>query len=168
METALEHILTSAYKEEMISFMKAHPEYFKEAVDLAIADKHPYSWRAAWLLWSSMEENDPRIQEHIQPIIDAISAKKSGHQRELLKILSLAELNEEHEGYLFNICMTLWETISLIPSVRYFAFLFILKMVKKYPDLSNEMDFLMQDHYMDSLSPGIKNSISRRLKEFNL
>jgi len=47
MESALEKTLTSCYKEEMISFMNSHPEYFDEAVELAISDKQPYSWRAA-------------------------------------------------------------------------------------------------------------------------
>jgi len=32
METALEKTLTSCYKDEMISFMNAHPECFDEAV----------------------------------------------------------------------------------------------------------------------------------------
>ncbi len=36
METALEQILISSYKAEMISFMDAHPEYFEEAIELAI------------------------------------------------------------------------------------------------------------------------------------
>jgi hypothetical protein len=35
METALEHILISSYKQEMISFMRANPENFKEAIKLA-------------------------------------------------------------------------------------------------------------------------------------
>jgi hypothetical protein len=36
----------------LISYLSAHPEYFEEAITLAISDKQPYSWRAAWLLWS--------------------------------------------------------------------------------------------------------------------
>jgi hypothetical protein len=54
METALEWTLTNSYKADMISYLAAHPEDFEEVVKLAIADKQPYSWRAAWLLWSCM------------------------------------------------------------------------------------------------------------------
>jgi hypothetical protein len=50
MDSALENILISSYKKEMISFMDAHPEYFEEAIKLAISDKPLFSWRAAWLL----------------------------------------------------------------------------------------------------------------------
>ena len=58
METALEKTLTSCYKHEMISFMENHPEAFDEAIQLTVSDKQPYSWRAAWLLLSCIEEND--------------------------------------------------------------------------------------------------------------
>ena len=36
METALEHILTHYYKDEMISYMLAHREYFDDMIKLAI------------------------------------------------------------------------------------------------------------------------------------
>jgi len=165
MESALEHILTNCYKEEMIAFMHAHPEHFEEAIELAISDKQPFSWRSAWLLWSIIQENDPRIQEHINNIIEALGTKEDGHQRELLKILLIMELNEEDEGYLFNTCVTVWEQIHKKPSVRFTAFKFILKIVKKHPDLYNEIGFLIQDQYLETLSPGVKHSINKMIKE---
>jgi hypothetical protein len=45
LESPLEEKLLNSYKDEMISFMDTHPEFFKEAIELAIADKQPYSWR---------------------------------------------------------------------------------------------------------------------------
>jgi len=164
METALEQTLTTAYKDEMISYLTSHPEYFTEAIELAISNKQPYSWRAAWLLWSCMEENDQRVQEYIDKIIKAITTKKDGHQRELIKILLQMELNELHEGHLFNVCMSLWEMTNKKPSVRFTAFKFLLKIVKKYPELSNEVSFLTQDHYMESLSPGVRRSTVKMIK----
>lgn len=166
METALEHILTSLHKDEMISYMSTHPEDFDEAIKLAISDKQPYSWRAAWLLWSCMKENDQRIQGYIKNIIKTITTKKDGHQRELLKILLQMELNEEHEGSLFNICVSVWEKINKKPSVRFTAFRFLIKLAKKHPELSNEITLLTQSQYMDSLSPSVKKSLSKMIKEF--
>jgi len=150
----------------MIAEMAEHPEYFGEAIKLAISDKQPYSWRAAWLLWSCMEENDSRIRKHIKEINESIEGKEDGHQRELIKILMKMHLNDKQEGILFNTCLTLWEKINSKPSIRYTAFQFILKTAKKYPELKDEISFLTQNHYLDSLSPGAKNSITRMLKEF--
>ncbi|NNJ89752.1 MAG: hypothetical protein HKP53_10140 [Eudoraea sp.] len=163
-ETSLEYALTHYYKNEMISFMKAHPEYFEEALALAIIDKQPYSWRAAWLLWSCISKNDPRVQKHISKIIDCIGGRSDGHQRELLKILLEMNLNEEQEGYLFDICVSLWEQPGKKPSVRYTAFKFINKTAFEHPDLANEILLLAQEKYMRTLSPGVHRSILRMIR----
>jgi len=165
MESVLESKLINSYKEEMITFLKSHPEHFDEAIKLAISDKQPFSWRSAWLLWSCMEENDKRIQKHIKAIIDSITTKKDGHQRELLKILYRIEIKEKYEGKIFDICITIWEQIDKVPSVRITALKFVIKIAKKHPELSDEIVFLTQDHYLKSLSPGVKRSVERMMKE---
>lgn len=67
----------------MISYIAAHPECFNELVEFAISDNQPYSWRASWLLWSCMQENDQRLLGHINQLIDAIPLKSDEEQREL-------------------------------------------------------------------------------------
>lgn len=165
MESVLENKLMTLYKDEMISFLKSNPEYFDETLQLAISDKQPYSWRAAFSLWGSIEENDLRIQKHIKSIVNCIPGKKDGHQRELLKILYKMEISEKYEGRIFDICMNLWEQINKNPSVRMTAFKFIWKISKKHPELSEEINLITQEHYLESLSPGIKRSIEKMVRE---
>ena len=164
-ETSLEYALMHSRKNEMISFIKAHPEYFEEAIELAIQDRQPYSWRAAWVLWSCITNNDTRVQKHIPKIIESIKDKEDGHQRELIKILLEMDLNEEQEGYLFDICVSLWEEVEKKPSVRYTAFKFINKTAYKYPDLSIEILLLAQEKYMITLSPGVRRSILKLIQK---
>lgn len=159
METQLEYILTNYNKAAMISHIAAHPQCFDELITYALSDKQPYSWRAAWLLWSCMQENDQRLHGHISQLIDAIPSKRDEHQRELFKILHKMELNEESEGMLFNLCTSIWEKIQKKPSVRYNAFKIIVKIVKRYPELSNEIEYLVDEQYLHSLSSGTKRSI---------
>lgn len=162
--STLEHKILSSYKAEMISFMDEHPEFFEEAIQLALSDKQPYAWRAAWLLWGCMKENDRRVQKYIKKIIDTLETKNDGHQRELLKILLQMELGEKYEGKLFNLCMNIWERIDKAPAVRVNAFKFIIKITKKHPELMKEISFLTQDHYLQSLSPGAKHSVLKMMK----
>jgi hypothetical protein len=161
LETELEYILTNYNKAGMISYIEAHPECFDELIEFAISDNQPYSWRASWLLWSCMQENDQRLRGHINKIIDAIPSKSDEQQRELFIILQKMELNEESEGILFNICASVWEKIQKKPSVRFNAFKLITKIAKRYPELSFEIEFLIQEHYLESLSPGARKSILR-------
>ena len=167
METAFEHKLLSSYKKEMISYMAKHPEAFEEAIELAVSDNQPYSWRAAYVLWSVIQENDKRIKKHIKKIVNAVKNKSDGHQRELLKILLMMDLDEKYESALFDICMSVFEQINKAPAVRVNAFKFILKIAKKHPELKQEISFLTQDHYMESLSPGAQHSINKLMRELN-
>lgn len=148
----------------MIAYMHAHPVAFEEAIKLAVADKQPYSWRAAWLLWSCMKENDPRVKGHIKNILHAITNKQDGHQRELLKILLQMELKDEQEGFLVDVCVEVWKKINKKPSVRFTAFQFLIKIAKKHPGLVHEINFLTQNQYMDTLSPGVRRSVARMIK----
>ena len=71
----------------------------------------------------------------------------------------------EYEGILLNLCMDIWERIDKDPSVRITALKIIIKIAKKHVDLSNEIIFLTQDHYLESLSPPAKKSVLKMMKE---
>lgn len=143
--------------------MAGHPENWDEAIALAVSEKHPYAWRAAWLLWSCIEKNDIRIRKHIPEIVSVLKSVPDGQKRELLKILQLMELDEETEGILFDVCATIWEKVNKQPSVRYHAFLTMVMIAKKYPGLLNDLGFLAQTQYVETLSPGVRRGVEKLL-----
>ena len=165
METPLEHTLTHAHKEGMLSFVAENPEAIDELIQLALIDKQPYSWRSAWLLTSVMENNDPRVKAFIPQIIEKIPKAIDGQKRDLMRILTKMQIDEEHEGPLFDICADIWCKVDKIPSVRFNAFRLMLQVTEKYPELVNEVAYLTQDHYMETLSDGVKRSLRKRLKK---
>ena len=167
MTSQLKSKLLSSYKEEMVAFLKSQPEYFNEALELAISDDQPFAWRSAFYLGSCMDDNDARVKKYIKPILACIKSKKDGHQRELLKILNRMHLTDKSEGIVFDVCIRLWEQIGKDPSVRITALKFILKIAKPHPELLNEIIPLMQDHYLELLSPGVKNSVNRMIQELD-
>lgn len=152
-------------KDYLISYLAENPEQFNEALIIALSDEQPQAWRSAWVLNHCVKYNDSRLKKYATKIIKEIKTKEDGHERELLKLLEKIELNESQEGYLFDICMTIWESIEKSPSVRITAFRILVNIVKKYPDLKNEITHLTQQHYTESLSPGIKNSFNRLKNE---
>lgn len=159
MLTKMEEILLKFYKEQMILYVKNNPESVKELIKLSIEDKQPFSWRGAWLLWSCIEKNDIRVRKEINKIIKAIHNKKDGHQRELIKILSKMELTEKQESYIYDISMNILKDIKKNPSVRFIALKFMIEIIKKYPEINNELEFLYQEHFLNTFSPGIRNAI---------
>jgi len=149
----------------MISYVKSRPLNFAEVIKLAISDKQPYSWRAAWVLWACMEKNDKRVRRHIKKIIEAITSKKDNQQRELLMVLLRVELNAAYNGRVFDICSKIWTDIGKNPSLRYNALKLMVGISKNYPDLSKEIHSLAESRYTDMLSGSVKKSIFRLRKE---
>ena len=148
-------------RDELISKINAFPVQFKATIKIALSDKHPQAWRVAWILGHCIKKNDPRLQSHIIPIIEALQGKKDGHQRELLKILRKMDLGDDQEGHLFNECMNILEAVSKSQSVRITAFRILVKIARKYPELKSELKFLTQDQYKETLSPGVKHSFEK-------
>lgn len=159
------HLATRQPKSEWMSLMKAHPEFFEEAVDLALSNKHPEGWRSAWLVCSDMYRNDQRIQPLVLKLIESLKGKKSGHQRELLKIISKMELDEEYEGVFFDACLTIWEDLSKQSSVRITAFRQLVRIAWNHPELKMELKHFIVDDYTASLSPGIKKSLEHLVRK---
>jgi hypothetical protein len=164
MESILEHLLTHRYKADLISHMKANAGDFGELVSLAVADKQPYSWRAAWLLWSCMEENDHRLRKHLGDIVNALRSRPDNQVRELLNVLRRMKLSERHEAPLFDACMTIWEATWKPPAVRGNAFIMMLRIAEKHPALKSELALLTEERYMETLTPGVRHSILKRMK----
>jgi hypothetical protein len=80
-------------------------------------------------------------------------------------MLLMMELDEKYEGVLFDICLGIWEQIDKSPSVRINALKMIIKIANKHPELTQEILFLTEDHYLASLSPGAKHSALKLMTE---
>lgn len=166
-ETKLEYTLTNSYKDDLISYIKSHQVDFPELIKLSTSDKQPYSWRAAWLLWSCMDNHDKRIRRHIKKIIDIIPDRQDNQQRELLMVLQRMELNTKYEGQLFDSCAKIWGNVNKNTSLRFNAFKIMVAISKKYPDLLNEIKSLTDTSYTDNLTDNVKKSIDKLLTKKN-
>lgn len=150
-------------KDFLIQLFQEQKEVHTSAIHIALSNQEPQAWRATWILAHCTKKNDSRIQPFLNQFIEVLSTKKDGHQREILKILEKMQLDDEQEGRVFDVCMTLWENIAKAPAVRYLAFKNIYKICEKYPELSGELAFISQEHYIKSLSPGIQKIIRRMI-----
>lgn len=166
-ETNLEYTLTNSHKEGLISYIASHQDDFPELIKLSISNKQPYSWRASWLLWSCMDNNDKRIQRHIQKIIDILPDRQDNQQRELLMVLQRMELDPKYEGQLFDTCTKIWGNINKNHSLRFNAFKIMVTISKKYPELSSEIKSLTDTYYTDNLTDNVKKSIFKLMTNDN-
>lgn len=167
-ETALEQKLLDLYKEEMIAYVSSEPGAYDEALQLALQQKQPYSWRSAWMIRSCSVPNDPRLKEYITPILQLLPKVHAGQQREFLTLLLNTTLNEDQEGLLYEFCINCWTDLQNQSGTRYKCFLFMLGMAKKYRDLKQEIKLVLDKDLIGTLSPGIKRAVVKRAGELEL
>tara|TARA_R110002050_G_scaffold300722_2_gene471891 strand:- start:32120 stop:32629 length:510 start_codon:yes stop_codon:yes gene_type:complete len=140
---------------------------FGDLIKIALENHAPASWRAAYICNHQTIANDPLLLPYLAQIIAEIPTKKDGHQRELLRLALKMDVNENLEGKLFDTSVTIWESVEKSPSARMIAFKVIVKIASKYPEMKSEVAFLTQDHYLDSLSPGIRRSMLREANKLS-
>ncbi len=147
----------------MVDYIKANDAAFAEAIQLALSDEQPYAWRASWVLWACMDENDPRIKPHLKSFIELLPDKAYNIQREFLMIMQQMEITGDEEGKLFDHCVRIWEKIGLQASVRHNAFRMMAKIARKHPELQHELKLLAEPHYLEPLSPGVGRAVHKIL-----
>lgn len=152
-------------KSDLIQFAKQNPDVFSELIRESLLPKSKEAWRAAWLIGHIQKPNDQRLQPYIDQFLEILKHSEQGHQRQLLVILKKMNLNEDQEGLAFDCALTIWETVGKIPSVRITAFDLLLSIAENHPELQSEIELWAQPMYIDTLSPGIKNSLLRKLKK---
>ena len=150
-------------KEGLLQYLKEHPKAFEPLIKLSLSNT-PDAWRASWLIGHTMLPNDKRITPYTNQFINSLLQFKEGHQRQTIIILLKLLLTDEQEGQLFDACLNIWENIKIIPSTRVTALKFILKTVKKFPELKSEIKLWTQEMYLETLSPGIKKSVLKQVK----
>jgi len=164
-ETILEMLSARYSSTKFETIVNQGEGIFNEIMELALQNHIPASWRAAFICHHQTSPNDPLLLPFLSRIIDAIPSKKDGHQRELLRLLLKMDINEDLEGKLFDVCVTIWESVEKSPSVRIIAFRIIVRIGLKHPEMKNEISFLTQSHYIESLSPGIKRSLEKEIEK---
>jgi len=153
------------HKEISLSKLSEHSDAVDEAFSIALSGKQPEAWRAAWLLGHYFNNEDERLTDRLDSLIQLIpSAQPDGYQRELLKLIAKCSLNEAGAGVLADVCFSIWEQNRKQSSVRSEAFKTLIRISEWYPEMKPELQLLFEQ-YADSLSRGIKQSLQQRLNQ---
>ena len=134
---------------------------FALLLEAALSTDNKTAWRFTAKLFKEVTDNDKRLKSHVNKMISILPKVRDNHQRELLRVLNIMEINDKLEGSLFNSCIEIWKNTKKIPSVRICAFKLLKRISDKYPELNAEVALLASNQYTKSLSPGIKISLER-------
>ena len=153
------------HKESLLEQIRSEDENTILLLEWSQLLEQPLGWRATWMLRQVLAKNDPRLKNHISAVLERFPNFNESQKREWIKLLEHQETSDDEEGILYDLCMLEWKNIHNHPALRASAILVVFKILKKYPELANELNHLMSSDYLESLSPGIKRVI---IKNWNL
>ena len=159
---SLEYVMNHYRKDGMMRVVKERDGAVQELADMALGSDPYLAWRAAWLLWSCMEANDIRVKPFVDRLIEHLPSTADNLKREIFKVLELMELSEEQEAILFDICVEEWKSVFKKPGIRFNAFKILVKIIRKYPEMSDFLDLLTEEQYLNTMSLTARKSLLKK------
>ena len=152
-------------KDLFIESVKADEKKYQELLKFSLSNEIPLGWRAAWILRHVFRPQEPGLKAIIPHIIRDIQTFDESRKREWLKILSKLDIEEALEGELYDKSVEIWLNIHNHSALRISAMQCIVRFIKKYPELKEELDHITEPEYLEVLSPGIRKTFEKLTRD---
>jgi hypothetical protein len=139
--------------------------HFSTLLKLALHEKDPVAWRAAWVLDGSDEIKPGLARHHISEIVEALPQLKSmGTLRSLMRLLTRQDIPAKQQGMLIDLCFSYLVSEQYPVAVKAHAMQIIYQHVLLYPDLKHELIAVIEDQ-AENNSVGFKARGSILIKQ---
>jgi len=138
---------------------------FRALLQLALKEKDPVAWRAAWVLDGSDELKPGLARKYISKIVKALPGLESlGSLRSLLRLLARWDIPEDEQGLLIDLCFSYLVSAQYPVAVKAHAMQIIYLHVLIYPELKDELVAVIEDQIANN-SVGFKSRGRRLIKQ---
>jgi len=138
---------------------------FTVLLDLALNEKDPVAWRAAWILDGSDEQHPGLASGSISRIVNRLpEVKSAGAIRSLLRLLCRYPVDEGDQGILIDLCFGYMLSVLYPVAVKVHAMQIIYHHVLLYPELKDELISVIRDQ-AENNSVGFRSRGNRIIKE---
>ena len=156
---------SGAEKDLFISDVGNSGEKFKNLWDLALYEKDPVAWRAAWILDGAAELHPEIALNHIGALVRQLpDIDSTGTLRCLLRLLCRYEIKEDEQGILIDLCFGYMVSELYPVAVKVHAMQIIYNHVLLYPELKDELVTVIRDQVVNN-SVGFKSRGMRIVKQ---
>ncbi len=140
-------------------------EAFKTLLDIALYEKDPLAWRAAWVLDGSDERSPGLATDFISGIVHRLPEIESrGSLRSLLRLLCRYDIHEDGQGILIDLCFKYLVSELYPVAVKVHAMQIIYQHVLIYPELKEELSTVIKDQ-VENNTVGFKSRGMRLIRD---
>jgi hypothetical protein len=149
----------------LIDLIEGDPVVFETLWQIMLEDSYPLSMRASWVICHFARKHPCHLEPRLPELVGLLPGIRSESvRRNLLNILSMLPIPEDHSGYLFDLCYGLLERPGTAIAVRAYAMNILYNISNTVPELKPELITLFESQ-QDSASAGILSRSKILLKK---
>lgn len=145
-----------------------HPEQLPTLMELALRSNKSHSWRAAWMADKIHDKFPHLIIPWIDKMILALNKNlQVGKKRHFLKLISLNEVNKNHEPFLVDFCLEALTCGHEPVAVRVHAMQILYNFSESEPDFKPELLAIIEHEIELHPSAGISSRGKKLVKKLS-
>ena len=149
---------TKENRDLMVAYLLNHPEEIPSLMDQFFSRNYRMVQRAAWVV-GTLGQKRPELVRPFYPKMIKEIRRPNAHvaiRRNVLRVLQFQEVEEALWGELYDVCIRFLESKTEPVAVKAFAMSTAFKIVKKVPELKNEL-YSAIEQILPEGTPGEKN-----------
>lgn len=151
--------------QEVIKWVGNDASKFKQLMDLVCGNDTILAQRAAWAMSYIVIDHPLLIQPHLLKLLKHLQSNvHQALKRNTFRFLKEIDLSERFFPPVIDACFNVANNPKEPIAVICFALHTLLKITKKFPEIKNEVLFLLELH-QHSQAPGVQSTIKKIRKE---
>jgi hypothetical protein len=132
------------------------PKNYNALMEIALYSKDPKSWRAAYIVDKINDAQPELLHPFLVRMIDRVQKEKNGSKkRHFLKLISMNDIPENHQGVMFDFCLKTFSSSKDAVAVRVHAMQILYNISSNEPDLQPEILAIIEHEMEHHPSAGI-------------
>lgn len=166
--TLKEKLFIENSKSYWIQLSKEILEYgqLDELMNFFLSEDKRLSQRASAIIMTIADRSPDIFSPYLRQLVAHLGAQPTETQkRNIIRIIDFIDIPEDLEGEILNYTFLYLENLNESIAVRAFSMKVLGTLYKKYPEIKEELQALIEKNLQANPSPGIKNCGNKILKE---
>ncbi len=140
----------------LINTIAQNSEFYEVLMEVALYDSNRKSWRAAYLVDKINDNNEKLLYPYLQKMIEQVIIENStSKKRHFLKLISMNDLTQNQQGYIFDFCVETLKSAKEPVAVRVHAMQILHNIALKETELIPEILLLIENEMEYHSTAGI-------------
>jgi len=157
---------SKAQTKKIVAWVSTDAKRLKVLMDLFMNDTYRVVQRSAWMVSEVARKHPVMFEAYLPALVEKLE-DKAAHtavKRNIFRIFDNIELPETLHGPVMHHCFEALENVNETLAVRAFSIGILSRLMKTYPEITNEFRMILEDYLHHESAPSFKSRANKALK----